>query len=168
MHYVYMQQPPKETSVRRARGSFYVPQRAVCLALDRVGISHGETEEKARQPETKLGAIAHTSHIARLRDAKRSRTKNPKSTHRAQSREGGGRGVQPDGSWPACTGVKASPESGGFGWRALTSVALCKNLVHGLIIIHLQRETEEKACQSETKLGAIARTRHKPRLRNAK
>jgi hypothetical protein len=28
--------------------------------------SHRETEEKARQPETKLGAIAQTSHIARL------------------------------------------------------------------------------------------------------
>jgi hypothetical protein len=38
-----------------------------------------ETEEKARQPETKLSAIAQTRHIARLRDAKRSRTRNPKS-----------------------------------------------------------------------------------------
>jgi hypothetical protein len=27
-------------------------------------------------------------------------------------REGGGHGVQPDGGWSACTGVKASPESG--------------------------------------------------------
>jgi hypothetical protein len=47
---------------------------------------HRETEEKARQPETKLGAIAHTRHKARLRNAKRSRTKNPKLTHRAQNR----------------------------------------------------------------------------------
>jgi hypothetical protein len=34
--------------------------------------------------------------------------------------------------------------------------------------IYLQRETEEKARQPETKLGAIAQTRHKARLRNAK
>jgi hypothetical protein len=36
-----------------------------------------ETEEKARQPETKLGAIAQTRHTARLRNAKRSRTRHP-------------------------------------------------------------------------------------------
>jgi hypothetical protein len=40
-----------------------------------------ETGEKARQPETKLSAIAQTRHIATLRDAKRSRTRNPKPTH---------------------------------------------------------------------------------------
>jgi hypothetical protein len=45
-----------------------------------------ETEEKARQPETKLSAIAQTRHIARLRDAKRSRTRNPKPTHGARDR----------------------------------------------------------------------------------
>jgi hypothetical protein len=44
-----------------------------------------ETEEKARQPETKLSAIAQTRHIARLRDAKRSRTRNPKPTHGANT-----------------------------------------------------------------------------------
>jgi hypothetical protein len=37
-----------------------------------------EMEEKARQPETKLGAIAHTRREARLRNAKQSRTKNHK------------------------------------------------------------------------------------------
>jgi hypothetical protein len=31
---------------------------------------HRETEEKARQPETKLDAIAQTHHIARLSNAK--------------------------------------------------------------------------------------------------
>jgi hypothetical protein len=36
-----------------------------------------ETEQKARQPETKLSAIAQTRHIARLRDAERSRTRTP-------------------------------------------------------------------------------------------
>jgi hypothetical protein len=36
-----------------------------------------ETEEKARQPETKLGASSHTRHKARLRNAKRS-LKKPK------------------------------------------------------------------------------------------
>jgi hypothetical protein len=45
-----------------------------------------ETEEKARQPETKLGAIAQTRHTARLRDAKRSRIRNPKPTHGARDR----------------------------------------------------------------------------------
>jgi hypothetical protein len=35
-----------------------------------------ETEEKARQPETKPGAIAHTRHQARLRNAQRSKTKS--------------------------------------------------------------------------------------------
>jgi hypothetical protein len=45
-----------------------------------------ETEEKARQPETKLSAIAQTRHIAGLRDAKRSRTRNPKLTHGARDR----------------------------------------------------------------------------------
>jgi hypothetical protein len=45
-----------------------------------------ETEEKARQPETKLSAIAQTRHTARLRDAKRSRTRNPKPTHGARNR----------------------------------------------------------------------------------
>jgi hypothetical protein len=45
-----------------------------------------ETEEKARQPETKLSEIAQTRHIARLRDAKRSRTRNPKPTHGARDR----------------------------------------------------------------------------------
>jgi hypothetical protein len=45
-----------------------------------------ETEEKARQPETKLSANAQTRHIARLRDAKRSRTRNPKPTHGARDR----------------------------------------------------------------------------------
>jgi hypothetical protein len=45
-----------------------------------------ETEEKARQPETKLSATAQTRHTARLRDAKRSRTRNPKPTHGARDR----------------------------------------------------------------------------------
>jgi hypothetical protein len=36
-----------------------------------------ETEEKARQPETKLGAIAQTRHTARPRNTKRSRAKHP-------------------------------------------------------------------------------------------
>jgi hypothetical protein len=48
-------------------------------------LSQRETEEKARQPETKLGAIAQTRHIARLRNAKRSRTKHPKPTHGARN-----------------------------------------------------------------------------------
>jgi hypothetical protein len=39
-----------------------------------------ETEEKVRQPETKLGATAHTRHLARLRNARRSRTKIVKCT----------------------------------------------------------------------------------------
>jgi hypothetical protein len=47
---------------------------------------HRETEEKARQPETKLGAIAQTRHIARLRNAEQSRTKHPKPTHGARDR----------------------------------------------------------------------------------
>jgi hypothetical protein len=47
---------------------------------------HRETEEKARQPEIKLSAIAQTRHIAGLRDAKRSRTRNPKPTHGARDR----------------------------------------------------------------------------------
>jgi hypothetical protein len=38
---------------------------------------HRETEEKARQLETKVGAIAQARHTARLRNAKRSRTKHP-------------------------------------------------------------------------------------------
>jgi hypothetical protein len=38
---------------------------------------HLKMEEKACQPDTKLGAIAQTRHIARLRNAKRSRTKHP-------------------------------------------------------------------------------------------
>jgi hypothetical protein len=41
---------------------------------------------KARQPETKLGVIAQTHHIARLRNSKRSRTKHPKPTHGARDR----------------------------------------------------------------------------------
>jgi hypothetical protein len=45
-----------------------------------------ETEEKARQPETKLGAIAQTRHTARLCNAKRNRTRHPKPTHGARDR----------------------------------------------------------------------------------
>jgi hypothetical protein len=45
-----------------------------------------ETEEKARQPESKLGAMAHTRHRARLRNAEQSRIKNPKFTRGAQKR----------------------------------------------------------------------------------
>jgi hypothetical protein len=45
-----------------------------------------ETNEKARQPETKLGAIAQTRHTARLRNAKRSQTKHIKPTHGARDR----------------------------------------------------------------------------------
>jgi hypothetical protein len=45
-----------------------------------------EAEEKARQPETKPGAIAQTRHMARLRNAKRSRIKHPKRTHWARDR----------------------------------------------------------------------------------
>jgi hypothetical protein len=41
---------------------------------------HRETEEKARQPEIKLGAIAQTHHTAKPCNAKRSRTRNPKPT----------------------------------------------------------------------------------------
>jgi hypothetical protein len=44
------------------------------------------TEEKARQPETKLGASRGTQHKARLRNAKRSRIENPKPTHGVQNR----------------------------------------------------------------------------------
>jgi DNA-nicking Smr family endonuclease len=47
---------------------------------------HRETEEKARQPKIMLGAIARTRHTARLRNAKRSRTRNPKPTHGARDR----------------------------------------------------------------------------------
>jgi hypothetical protein len=47
---------------------------------------HRDTEEKARQPETKLGAIAQTRLIARLRNAKRSQTKHPKPTHGTRDR----------------------------------------------------------------------------------
>jgi hypothetical protein len=36
-----------------------------------------KTKEKARQPETKVGAIAHTWHKARVCNVKRSRIKNP-------------------------------------------------------------------------------------------
>jgi hypothetical protein len=45
-----------------------------------------DTEEKARQPEIKLGAIAQAHHTAKLCNAKRSRTRNPKPTHGAQGR----------------------------------------------------------------------------------
>jgi hypothetical protein len=61
-----------------------------------------ETEEKARQPETKLSANAQTRHIAGLRDAKRSRTRSPKPSHGArdrpkqpQPRAGRGRASEP-------------------------------------------------------------------------
>jgi hypothetical protein len=63
---------------------------ALCCVRATVNIDlQRETEEKARQPETKLGkksAIAQTCHRARLRDAKRSRTRNPKPTHGARDR----------------------------------------------------------------------------------
>jgi hypothetical protein len=49
-------------------------------------LSHRETEEKARQQETKLGASAQTRHMARLRNAKRSHTKHPKPIHGARAR----------------------------------------------------------------------------------
>jgi hypothetical protein len=45
-----------------------------------------EKEEKARQPKTKLSAIAQTRHKARLRNAKRSQNKHPKPTHGARDR----------------------------------------------------------------------------------
>jgi hypothetical protein len=45
-----------------------------------------ETEEKARQPEIKLGAIAQTHHTAKLCNTERSRTRNPKPTHGARDR----------------------------------------------------------------------------------
>jgi hypothetical protein len=54
--------------------------RPVFIVLQR------DTEEKARQPETKLSAIAQTRHIARPRNAKRSRTKHPKPTHGVRDR----------------------------------------------------------------------------------
>jgi hypothetical protein len=45
-----------------------------------------ETEEKARQPETKIGATSHTWNKAMPPNAERSRTKNQKLRHGAQSR----------------------------------------------------------------------------------
>jgi hypothetical protein len=45
-----------------------------------------ETDEKARQLETKRGANARTRHETRLRNAKRSRTKIPKPTPGAKGR----------------------------------------------------------------------------------
>jgi hypothetical protein len=47
----------------------------------RQDVSVQKTEGKARQPETKLGATSRTRHKARLRNAKRNRTKNPKPPH---------------------------------------------------------------------------------------
>jgi hypothetical protein len=47
---------------------------------------HRETDEKARQPEAKVSAIARTRHTARLCNAKRSRTRHPKPTHGARDR----------------------------------------------------------------------------------
>jgi hypothetical protein len=55
-------------------------RQLLCIHLQR------ETKEKARQPETKRSASAQTRHIAGLRDAKRSRTSNPKPTHGARDR----------------------------------------------------------------------------------
>jgi hypothetical protein len=52
--------------------------------VDSFKLLKGEMEEKARQPETKLGAIAHTRHKASLHDAERRRTKN-QTTREAQN-----------------------------------------------------------------------------------
>jgi hypothetical protein len=75
---------PKPTHGARDRPKQPQPRagkdRATMIYLQR------ETEEKARQPKTKLSAIAQTCHIARVRDAKRSRTTSPKPTHGARDR----------------------------------------------------------------------------------
>jgi hypothetical protein len=54
--------------------------RAASIDLQR------QTEDKARQPETKLGATLQTRRKARLRNAKRSRTKHPKPIEGARDR----------------------------------------------------------------------------------
>jgi hypothetical protein len=54
-----------EGSPRARRGGRSV---YVCVSI----FSQRETEEKARQPETKQSAIARTRHTARRRNAKRS------------------------------------------------------------------------------------------------
>jgi hypothetical protein len=56
-----------------------------CVAATRPFLIQRELEEQARQLVTKLGASARTRHKARLRSAKRSRTKNRKPTHGAQN-----------------------------------------------------------------------------------
>jgi hypothetical protein len=53
--------------------------------LNIIGLQR-ETEEKAHQPEAKLGAIAQTRQTARPRNAKRSRTRHPNPRHGAQDR----------------------------------------------------------------------------------
>jgi hypothetical protein len=68
------------TTLQGAEGAEGVVMQKIIIDL------HKETEEKARQPETKLSAIAQTRHIAKLRDAKRSSTRNPKPTHGARDR----------------------------------------------------------------------------------
>jgi hypothetical protein len=74
--YRYRERREKRPASRKQSGN----KKWVYIVLQR------ETEEKARQPETKPSAIAQTRHTARLRDAKRSRTRNPKPTHGARDR----------------------------------------------------------------------------------
>jgi hypothetical protein len=57
-----------------------IAARLPCIQIQRA------TEEKTCQPEANLGATSHTRHKARQRNAKRSRTQNPKPTHGAHNR----------------------------------------------------------------------------------
>jgi hypothetical protein len=130
------------------------PNNAVTNTKQNIS-SQRETEEKARQPETKLGAIApsfvHTSHKAKLRTAKRSRTIHPKPTHGTRDKP---KLLQPGARRDRASGpatstrrdVRARPTQGRAA-AAKGNVQPPQN-THTYIMSH--KETEEKARQSET------------------
>jgi hypothetical protein len=121
-----------------------------------------EVEEKARQPETKLGAIAQTRHITRLRNAKQSRTKHPKPTHGARDRPKQG---QPRAGRDRASGsgqrhalrrvATYAPERQRDALPKLSVAELPERPRDWHADIDSQRETEEKARQPETKCMLI-------------
>jgi hypothetical protein len=87
-----------------------VTKSELCMIVASAIHSQRQTEEKARQPETRLGAIAQTRHTARLRNAKRSRT-----THGARDRPNQPQSME-TAHWSPASGtrrdVRARPTQG--------------------------------------------------------
>jgi hypothetical protein len=89
----------KVVARRLLQGEAGASERVIGVALEDVGPAVAPEDGGVCRPGWQAQAEASGRGQVRVRQGKG---------------EGGGHGVQPDGSWSACTGVKASTESGAF------------------------------------------------------